>query len=86
VREVRPGRYLVPVPGTFHPNFSDLPLLSPLTHRLGLTGTIDAHRAHGFIDALSVAFFDRELKGRPAALLHRPTERFPEVLFEACRR
>jgi hypothetical protein len=77
--------YLVLVPGTFHPNFSDLPLLSPLTRRLGLIGPIDAHRAHNIINAFSLAFFDRQLKGRPAALLDHPAERFPEVLFETHR-
>lgn len=74
--------YLVLVPGTFHANFADLPLWSPLTRPLGLTGPIDAHRAHAVINAFSVAFFDRHLKGLPAVLLDRPAERYPEVLFE----
>jgi pimeloyl-ACP methyl ester carboxylesterase len=78
--------YLVLVPGTFHPNFSDFPLLSPwLTRRLGLIGPIDPQRALTIINAFTVAFFDRDLKGQPASLLDRPAERFPEVLFEARR-
>ncbi len=78
--------YIVLVPGTFHPNFSDFPLLSPwLTRRLGLIGPIDPQRALTIINAFTVAFFDRDLKGQPASLLDRPAERFPEVLFEARR-
>ncbi len=78
--------YLVLVPGAFHPNFSDFPLLSPsLTRRLGLIGPIDPHRAFTIINTFSVAFFDRSLKGRTVPLLDRPGERFPDVLFESRR-
>lgn len=75
--------YLVLVPGAFHPNFSDLPLMSPLTRWLGITGPIDPHRAHTIVNAFSVAFFDRHLKGMAVPLLDRPAERFPDVVFES---
>jgi hypothetical protein len=73
------------IPGTFHANFSDLPLLSPLTRRLGLAGPVNPRWALRIMNAFSVAFFDRHLAGRSAPLLDHPTERFPEVLFERRR-
>jgi predicted dienelactone hydrolase len=78
--------YLVLVPGMFHQDFSDAPLLSPLTSWFGVTGPIDAQRAHSIVNAYSLAFFDRHLKGRPAPLLDGPAERYPEVRFETRRR
>jgi predicted dienelactone hydrolase len=74
--------YLVLVPGMFHLNLTDLPYLSPLTSWLGMTGPIDAQRAHNIINAYSLAFFDRYLKGQPEELLDGPAEQYPDVLFE----
>ena len=86
VFESLPGDgYFVRVPGMFHQDFSDAPLLSPLTSWLGVTGPIDGRRAHSITTAYSLAFFDRHLKGRPAALLDRPAAQYPEVLFETRR-
>jgi predicted dienelactone hydrolase len=75
--------YLVLIPGAFHPNFSDFPLLSPLTKWAGLIGPIDPHRAHMIMDDMSLAFFERHLKGAPAPLLDNPRKEFPEVLYES---
>jgi len=77
--------YLVLVRGMFHLNLTDYPLLSPLTSLLGVTGPIDAQRAHSIINAYSLAFFDQHLKGRPAALLDGLVEHYPEVRFETRR-
>jgi hypothetical protein len=78
--------YFVQVPGMFHVDLTDAPLLWPiLASRLGLSGPIGVQRAHIIINAYSLAFFDRHLKGRPAALLDGPAERYPEVLFETRR-
>ena len=80
--------YLVLVPGMFHQNFSDFPyfVISPLDAWLGLDGPIDARRAHAIIDAYSLAFFDRHLKGAAAQPpLDRPARQYPDVLFEARR-
>jgi pimeloyl-ACP methyl ester carboxylesterase len=74
--------YLVLVRGMFHLNLTDIPYWSPLTSLLGLTGPIDAQRAHSIINAYSLAFFDRHLKGRPATLLDGPAEQYPEVLVQ----
>ena len=75
--------YFVQVPGTFHSNFMDLPNWTPLASWLNLAGPIDAQRAHDIINAYSLAFFDRHLRGSPAKLLDGPAEQYPEVLFES---
>jgi len=75
--------YFVRVTGTFHSNFTDVPNWSPLASWLGLTGPIDGQRAHSIINAYSLAFFDRHLKGLAMALLDGPAERYPEVRFES---
>jgi predicted dienelactone hydrolase len=81
-----PGdHYLALAPGIFHMNFTDAPLFSPLASLMGLSGPLDARRAHSIINAYSLAFFDRHLKGHPAALLDGPSAHYPEALFEARR-
>ncbi len=87
VYERLPGDgYYVQVTGMFHLDMTDAPFLSSLVPWPGLTGPIGAERAHGIINAYSLAFFDRELRGRPARLLDGPPPRFPEVTFESRRR
>lgn len=84
VHEELPGdAYLVLVPGMFHLDFSDAPLYSPVTRWLGLTGPIGGARAIGIVDAFTLGFFDRHLKGLPVRLLEEPSEAFPEVVFSA---
>jgi hypothetical protein len=86
VYERLPGDgYYVQVPGMFHLDMTDAPLLTPLASRLGLSGPIGGARAHDIINAYSLAFFDRHLKDRQAALLDGPAEEFPDVLFETRR-
>jgi predicted dienelactone hydrolase len=77
--------YFVQVPGIFHINFTDVPLWSPLFSWMGAVGPIDAQRAFHIINAYSLAFFNRHLKGLPAALLDGPAEQYPEVNFETRR-
>jgi pimeloyl-ACP methyl ester carboxylesterase len=77
--------YFVRVPGMFHLDMTDAALFTPLVSWPGLSGPIGADRAHEIINAYSVAFFDRELRSQPAALLDDPSERFPEVQFESRR-
>jgi predicted dienelactone hydrolase len=74
--------YLVLVPDMFHLNLLDTPYYSPLTSWLGMTGPIDARRAHNIMNAYSLAFFDRYLKRLPSPLLEGPSEQFPDVLLE----
>jgi hypothetical protein len=83
VYERLPGDgYYVQVPGVFHADMTDVPLLAS---RVGLSGPVGVQRAHRIINAYSLAFFDRHLKGQPAALLDGPAEQYPEVLFETRR-
>lgn len=78
-----PGNgYFVQVPGMFHIDCTDLDLLSPLSPAIGLGGPIGSQRAHEIVNAYSVAFFDKHLKGESPALLDGPTTRYPEVIFE----
>jgi predicted dienelactone hydrolase len=77
--------YLVLVPGMFHFNFTDVPLWLPSVSGQGPFGPIDAQRGHSIVNAYSLAFFDRHLKGEPETLLDGPAAHFPEVLFESRR-
>jgi predicted dienelactone hydrolase len=77
--------YFVRVPRMFHLNPTDYPSWSPLFRWLGVVGPIDERRAHSIVNAYSLAFFDRHLKDRPAALLDGPAEQYPEVLLETRR-
>ncbi len=74
--------YFVQVPGMFHQDFSDAPLLSPLTSWLGITGPINQRLAHDIIGAYSLAFFDRHLRGRPEKLLEGGTAQYQDVIIE----
>jgi hypothetical protein len=75
--------YFVQVPGMFHIDLTDLDLLSPIFPIPGISGgPIGSQRAHEIINAYSVAFFDKHLKGEPEALLDGPAAHYPEVIFE----
>lgn len=77
--------YLVLIPGMFHQNFSDFPyfIFSPMGIWLGLDGPINARRGHAIVNAYSLAFFDRHLKGaRAAPMLDGPDAQYPDVIFE----
>jgi predicted dienelactone hydrolase len=74
--------------GSAHMNFSDLPLRSRLRNG---GGSIAPDRAMKIINAYTVAFFDRELKGKQSPLFSatvaktdrlRAGSPFPEVIFE----
>jgi predicted dienelactone hydrolase len=74
--------YFVQIPGMFHSNLMDIPNWFPLASQLSLTGPIDGQRAHNIINAYSLAFFDRHLKGQAATLLDRPAAQYPDVILE----
>ncbi len=73
--------YKLSIADTGHYDFSDLPLFSPLTPQLGLSGTIDSETAVTILNAYTTAFFDRYLKGIERDLLGG-TAVYPEVTFE----
>ena len=57
------------IEGTRHYDFSDLPLLSPLSPWLGLKGPIEGQRVLMMINDYAVAYFDEYLKGVKSPLL-----------------
>jgi predicted dienelactone hydrolase len=75
--------YFVQVPGMFHVNLTDIPYWSPLLPWLGITGPIDAERAHHIINAYSLSFFNRHLLGRTETLMDAPASQYHEVIFNA---
>lgn len=84
VYENLPGDgYYVEIPGIFHINFTDVPYWSPLLPQIGWTGPIDARRGFDIINAYSLAFFNKELKGQPSPLLEGRSKQYPEVDFES---
>ncbi len=74
--------YYLEMPGMFHINFTDAPFWSPITSQVGLTGPVDGKRMWDVVNAYSLAFFDKYLKGRAEALLDAPGHQYPEVIFE----
>ncbi len=72
--------YYVSIHGMFHVNFTDAPSWSPFAKELGLTGPIGGQRGFAIVNAYSLAFFDRSLRGRPSLLLSGRAERYPEVV------
>ncbi len=75
--------YFLQVPGMFHVNLTDIPYWSPVLPWLGITGPIDAERAHNIINAYSLTFFNQHLLGREEALNDALGRQFPEVIFDA---
>ena len=75
--------YFVQVPGMFHVNLTDIPYWSPMLPWLGITGPIDAQRAHNIINAYSLAFFNRHLLDHPEALMDNTASPYSEVIFNA---
>ena len=79
----RAASYFLQVPGMFHVNLTDMPYWSPLLPWLGVTGPIDARRAHHIINAYSLSFFNRHLLGRTEVLMDAPASQYPEVILNA---
>jgi len=79
------GGYYVEVPGLFHVNFTDLPYWLPASTPLGLSGPVDGRRGFAIINAYSLAFFDRHLKGASAPLLDGLSADYPEATIRVRR-
>ncbi len=83
VYERLPGDgFFVEIPGMFHLNFTDLAYWSPAMSQLGQTGPINAQYGYDIVNAYSVAFFNKELKGQPSPLLNGSSKEYPDVIFE----
>lgn len=76
-------RYLLTIEGTQHYDFSDLPLLSPVTPWMGLTGPIGGRRGLSIVNDYALAFFNQHLKGMEEVLLAGPAAGYPEVQLSA---
>jgi hypothetical protein len=75
--------YAVQIAGTQHMTFSDLALLTDKfvgPFDPGTIGTIDPVRALAIMNAYTLAFFERYLKGKAEPLLDGPSP-YPEVTF-----
>ena len=76
----RGGGMEVHLRGTAHLNYSDMPMWSPILMRMGKqAGPIAPQRAFQLIDEITLAWFDRYLKGKPAPVLDDLSASYPEV-------
>ena len=71
----------ITIEGTRHYDFSNLPMLSPLSATLGLKGPIDGELVLEIINVESAAFFDRYLLGDQSINLEGISQGYPEVLY-----
>ena len=69
------------IEGTAHYDFSDLPLLSPLTPQLGLKGPISGKRVTMIINDYLLSFFDATLQGTPTELFSPQNPKYDEIKF-----
>ena len=72
----RGDRYELTIRGARHGHFSDLVVFYPQSPK-----DIPARRGHEIINAYSLAFFDKHLKGTGGELLERIPSPYPEVDF-----
>lgn len=70
--------YQLVIAGSDHGDFSDLALFYPRGK-----DRIEARRSHAIINAYTLAFFDRYLKGRTTELLSDTARPFPEATFRS---
>ncbi len=73
--------YALTLANTEHYDFTDLPLLTPLTPQLDLSGSINSSYSLGIQNEYLLAFFNRYLKGEPTTLLDAPSP-YPELTIE----
>lgn len=73
--------YSLCIKGSGHLNFTDLPRISPFLSGMLGVGTIDSTKCINIVNAYSLAFFDKHLKGLPSPLLDG-TDGYREVEFE----
>jgi dienelactone hydrolase len=82
VEHSTPRPLVMSVLGSAHYDFSDLPLLTPLAHQLGLKGPINGKRMTSIVNTYLLAFFDQTLRKEASSLLDGPTPEFPEVIYQ----
>ncbi len=67
------------IEGTAHYDFSDLPLLSPLSSKLGLKGPINGKRITTIVDDYLLSFFEMTLTDKNSALFNSQNTKYDEV-------
>jgi dienelactone hydrolase len=72
------GGYMVSINGAEHEDFTDQPLVSPL-RSLAHRGTIPAAKLEIIVRSYVLAFLDKELRGKDAAVLDTRSNPFSEV-------
>jgi predicted dienelactone hydrolase len=80
---MRACAYRLTIAGARHPDFSELPLLTPLLSLVGFRGRINPRLQMKIVNDYTLAFFDHFLKGQPAPLLQPAASPFAQVTFEA---
>jgi predicted dienelactone hydrolase len=75
--------YRVEISGAGHFNFTDIPLLSPITAQLGLTGPIDGARGLVIVSDYALAFFDAYLGDNAKDPLLAGSPPYSEVDFDS---
>jgi hypothetical protein len=82
-QNVHAPAYHLKLAGVLHDDFSDYPLLTPLSAPLmHERGTLNGKRTVYVINSYMLAFFDQYLKDQPSPLLAGPSGDFPEVKFD----
>ena len=72
---------VISIDGTTHYDFTDLPLLSPLTPQLGLKGPINGKYVTIIINDYLLSFFDMTLKNEATHLFAGQNQKYIEVKF-----
>ena len=62
--------YMATITGAAHFDFSDVPLLTPLTAQLDLSSEMDSEYIVGMMTSMTAAFFRQELQGEGENLVH----------------
>ncbi len=75
--------YILRITGTQHANFTDGPMLSPLSSQLGIGGKINSERAAEIVDTYLLAFLQSVFSDETSVLLDSDLEQpaFPEVVW-----
>jgi predicted dienelactone hydrolase len=71
--------YNLTLANTAHYDFTDLPLLTPLTPQLDLSGSINSSYSLSIQNEYVLAFFDQYLKAEPSSLLQTEPSPYPEL-------
>ncbi|MDX1415537.1 MAG: hypothetical protein R3293_15185, partial [Candidatus Promineifilaceae bacterium] len=61
--------YMANIEGASHFDFTDIPLLSPMTSQLGISSTMDGDYVVEMVNRMTSAFFRQELRGEEDNLL-----------------